>query len=415
MVNMSQTEEKILKSLVEKPKTYYVLFKHEKVAKSNTTVLETLQKMDNKKWITEETIKDYGRNQKPYKLTLFGILVGYNQGVLTTKHIPRIVETFKEDIPLVFGEWNYFKEKGVLEIAEKHLVGTLKYCGKEYKRFLENLKEISKQERFYDLKKGIQEKWKQEKSWAEKITSTFLYYSFHYNPMVDSHRVYFSDFQGDEQKKLQKAIHDNGQLCLYCLMRAREEASFSTSQSRLFRVVYDGDRNLILDTSTVETKIHNIMWGKMRERAGKPDPFQKIANLALIEDWFSVAFELCNLYKNYTFNSEKEALQKIGSFSQFLAELRYGCVLNPLNSQESYDKLTKEQKDLLRKQEIGTTAALYFFSFRPVQVWDKTYYQLTPNIESMKKLKENRDVTIEAAKFLVRRDLKELESTEKER
>ena len=239
MVNMSQTEEKILKSLVEKPKTYYVLFKHEEVAKSNTTVLETLQKMDNKKWITEETTKDYERNQKPYKLTLFGILVGYNQGVLTTKHIPRIVETFKEDIPLVFGEWDYFKKEEVEKIATKHLMNTLKGCGTVRKQVLDGWKKYAqtKDQQKTRLENAYNNsEWLTQEDVAQKINNVFLFKGLHFKPEMNffvTHNIFIDYLTDDEEKILIDVIERNKNLgacraklrenCLYTLKRALDE------------------------------------------------------------------------------------------------------------------------------------------------------------------------------------------------
>jgi DNA-binding Lrp family transcriptional regulator len=408
--SVTNTRSQILRLLaVNKKMAQYNI--PEKIGKDYSTVFRQLKKLKNKnlvKVVATITSKKRGKDKDIFGLTLFGLLVGFREDVLTTKHLPQIIEVFKEDIPLVFGEWSYFKKEGVLEIAEKHLVDVLKYCGREYKRFLENLKEISKQERFYERKKEIQEKWRQENAWAQLITQTFLYDSFQHPErdvqprLIDISRLFASSLKEDDEKKLQQIIWKNEQLRLYCLMCAREETYSNSLRSRSFRM-HDGNQNLLWDTFTVEKKIENIM-------LGIPYAVFKVANLALIDDWFSVAFELCKLYENYTFNSEKEAQQKIQRFTQHLAELRYGCVLNPLYPQESYNDLTKEQKDLLREQEIGTTVALSFFIFKPVQVWDKTYYQLKPNKKRIERLEKNREQTISTLKRHARHVYKELES-----
>jgi hypothetical protein len=258
------------------------------------------------------------------------------------------------------------------------------------------LKEISENERFFDWRRERQEKWKKERTWAELITKTFLYSSFHYNPKVDRYRGHRSILSLEEQKTLQEVIQKNEELQDYCLLCAREEAYSNTLKSSRF-IMLDSNRNLLWDKDTVQTKISNIMFGKR-------GPIQKIAKLAIAEDWFSAAFELCQLYKTYMFNSETEAVQTVSRFLGELATLKYNAPINPLNPKESYDNLTKEQKERLKICSVEITAALFLFGFRQVKVWDKTYSQFKPKVDMLKDLKKNRERTIE----IIKKDIREV-------
>jgi len=217
MVNISETEKNILRSLTEKPRTYYSLWKHEKVAKSNKTVLETLEKMVNKQLIKKGSTEK-GRKKHPYGLTLFGVLVGYEKDVLTAEHIPSIVETFKETIPLVFGEWDYFKKRGVEKIATKHLINTLKGCEAVHKQALDGWKKYmqKKNHRKTRLESAYSNnEWLTKEGVAQKINDVFLFEGLHPNVKRNffvEHNLFIDNLTDEEEKILIDAIEGNEKL-----------------------------------------------------------------------------------------------------------------------------------------------------------------------------------------------------------
>jgi len=102
MVNISEAEKNILKSLTEKPKTYYSLWKHEKVAKSNKTVLETLEKMVDKHLIIKGSVKEGKREKNPYALTFAGLIASLQ---FVHHQMIDIVASKHKDEWIVFQEW----------------------------------------------------------------------------------------------------------------------------------------------------------------------------------------------------------------------------------------------------------------------------------------------------------------------
>ena len=119
MVNITPTDEKILMTLaMGEPKTYYDLWKHEKVASSNKTVLQALRGLLTTKLIVikhKEIASGQGlggRNKKFYGLTETGLL----QTLMfeeAWRHIDKIAYKQADKIPLIFGKWSFFIEKGV--------------------------------------------------------------------------------------------------------------------------------------------------------------------------------------------------------------------------------------------------------------------------------------------------------------
>lgn len=452
---LTDTEAKILLSLAkEKEKSYSTLLK-ERLAGSNKTILRSLKKLGPKKLNLVKLRKGenekgfVGRKSTYYRINLFGLLRLFYHfrkdenkllkifqkkivKPLGLESVPLIADIFKKEIPLVFGEWNYFKKEGVEEIAKKHLVDTLKYCGKEYKRFLEGLKEISKQERFYEQRKKLQEKWKQEKNWAQLITQTFLYDSFQHlehdvpPQLLDINRLFISSLKGDDERKLQQIIQKNEQLRLYCLTYARKESYLYALHKPKRR---DSTFTHKWDPFLTESEIYSTLLTKEMKEAGHPDPLYKIADTAFKGDCFSVAVEACQLYKNYTFTSVRECADAIFGLTQNLAKERNPFLWFALTLEEN-DLEKETQKMLLEKfkeltQKVGVklepsdvieewkleifmiVSAMYFFALKEIRVWDGTFYQLELNPKRIEKFEESRkqaeaflDIRKKAMKFI---------------
>lgn len=414
---LTNAEAKILLTLAkEREKSYTTLIKKKEIAKSNNTIHNSIKNLEFLHLIKSrkgENESPYVRGRKTtyYSLTLFGLLrliyhfrkkdenkleiFQKKDKKIGTEGNPQIVNMFKDDVPLVFGQWDHFKKEGVKKIAEKHLVNTLIFCSKNYQHSLENIDDIKDERKLLPLIKRQIEKFKKEKTWAERITGIFLHYGFKTDFRIKNHFVPIRVIPFDEQNKLKNIIQKNELLHLYCLMLSREDANSHTLDERL---MYDSSHTLLWDHFTVEKKISDILITKMLEGAGYPDPLYKIAYTALNEDWFSVAFELCNLYKNYTFTNIKEALKAIVRFTQNLAESRIPKIrMAVMQKQIENKEIPKDLAKYLENLKLQTFAAMYFYHLKPIQVWDRTFCQLTPNVERLQQLKENRELAMTEA------------------
>ena len=124
LVNMSpglvtweklQPEERILQVLAksEEPRTHYQLWKKDKVASSNKTVLKALSNLERIHMI-EFKREEEGRKRKLYNLTFTGLItcLRYQQA---WQSIDKIAGSKKDMLPLVFGKWRFFKKERILD------------------------------------------------------------------------------------------------------------------------------------------------------------------------------------------------------------------------------------------------------------------------------------------------------------
>jgi DNA-binding PadR family transcriptional regulator len=125
-------EENILMVLAqEKSRTHYELWKQDKVARSNKTVLEKLSLLE-KKGLIRSSQEKVGRKRKSYELTMIGLIVTlrYERAF---KYIDKIAKTHEMMLPLVFGKWSFFKEKGILnEVIERLQSSVVQYWSESY-------------------------------------------------------------------------------------------------------------------------------------------------------------------------------------------------------------------------------------------------------------------------------------------
>lgn len=116
-----QPEERILQVLAKskEPRTHYQLWKKDKVASSNKTVLKALSNLERIHMIEFKREKE-GRKRKLYNLTFTGLIacLRYQQA---WQSIDKIAESKKDMLPLVFGKWRFFKEEHILEDVIKNL------------------------------------------------------------------------------------------------------------------------------------------------------------------------------------------------------------------------------------------------------------------------------------------------------
>jgi len=115
-----EIEKKILLALAREGAKSYTQFKDEKqVARSNKTILYTLKKLEYLKLIKfkqPETKGPYifGRRPKFYNLTLLGLLYTLLDED-TWQYIDEIAKCQREHLPLIFGEWKFFNNEGIIE------------------------------------------------------------------------------------------------------------------------------------------------------------------------------------------------------------------------------------------------------------------------------------------------------------
>lgn len=109
------SEEKILQVLAKskEPRTHYQLWKKDKVASSNKTVLKALSNLERIHMI-ESKRENEGRKRKLYNLTFTGLIacLRYQQA---WQSIDKIAESKKDMLPLVFGKWRFFKKEQILD------------------------------------------------------------------------------------------------------------------------------------------------------------------------------------------------------------------------------------------------------------------------------------------------------------
>lgn len=109
---LTETEEKILRALAEKgPRTYYDIYKKEKLCSSSTAwkLIKNLEKNGYVEVKKEEMFRFRGRKKKFYGLTLRGLSVALQKRP-GWEHIDTIAKQQEKLLPLIFGKWRHFKE-----------------------------------------------------------------------------------------------------------------------------------------------------------------------------------------------------------------------------------------------------------------------------------------------------------------
>jgi len=367
----------------------------EKLGKAYSTIFIKLKKLEQKKLVKvvrTQTSKKRGKPKKIFGLTLFGWLICYGQNVLTAEHIPRLVEAFKDEVPLVFGKWDYFKKESVEKIAEKHLMNTMKIC--EFKHQSELIKNERIKKSFKSSKtmcnKDSFNKLFSEKYLAAEITDVFLFFgltvecSIEYDALINS----LSD---SERIKLREVFNRNKQLNFYRTWIGRNPKwSHLNFDFEFSGSISDGERKeffdypwqKFFDSEKYNRKLIDMVEWKLDQESGFKTPFDKIVNAIFEDDYFSATFELCKLYEIYPFISVDEIYNKIFTCMQFLA-----IYIKTIKHKTKYHNDYKKSID---KATLEILAALHFFDIKTTQVWFMTFGQLTLNMP-LKKFEQNKE------------------------
>jgi len=417
MVNISPTEKEILKVLIEKPRTYYSLWKHDEVARSNKTVLQALRKLLTKNLIKKIGEKESsgsslgGRKKKFYGPTLFGVLVAFSHNLLSTEHVDYLVDTFKNDLPLVFGEWNYFVEQGVEEIVKKHLVNSIKHFGNEYLKF----KFVQRFKEMKIIPERYQREWSNEKYWAIKVTDMFLYYGLKFKDRNElTLQGSLEELEKDlgiilsinEKSKHERTIRENKKLRLYVMMLAKHEM-----HSNRLRMFEWGDPEMAGDLhrspELIRDKLIETLIWKLHKRK---NPIIEIVDAIYKKDYFTAAFELHKLYRAFPFENDVEMTWALFQIVFFMIKMRFPKIKKASFLQKIKGlKPPKEIIEHLDKAYLEILAASYFFKFEPpIKVWGHTFYRVVPHEERIKMLQENREQTKKEALVFAHKRLKEI-------
>ncbi len=372
----------------------------EKIGKEYSTVFRQLKKMRKKKLVkvvATITSKKRGKDKDIFSLTLFGWLVCYGQNVLSVENVPYLVEALKEDVPLVFGEWDYFEKEGVKEIAEKHLVNTMKVCFSKYLSLLANADvqiKIRKKDNpnfpKTEFWKDFYEVWLTEKRWAKQLTDVFLYHGFKINNPFE-YTLDIDMLTVDEKEKLRKAFNRNMRLYFYRTVICRQDNTIPTildiaSPFDFGMKSFIEFRNKFFNPIDCSDKIANLMSLKFKEEGKSKNisPFLDISNLIYNQNYFFATLKVCELYLNYPFLNWEEFFTAIldcmiGEADSMVSHIH-------LRSEINKTKISTTRKDNYKSAMLEILAALTFFDIEPIQVWDTTFYQMKANAEKYGKL-----------------------------
>lgn len=114
-IRVTEIEKNILAAIAGKGlRTYSDLYKRDK-AGSRGAVQKALKRLLNKKLIEIKKSKKLpsGVEQKWYDLNMSGLVIALYAKRDLWEHIDEIAEKQKDKLPLVFGKWKFFAEKGV--------------------------------------------------------------------------------------------------------------------------------------------------------------------------------------------------------------------------------------------------------------------------------------------------------------
>lgn len=142
---ISNIDKSILQTIAKKgERTYYALWRKDKVAASNKTVQVALKRLEQRAFIKPKK-KTEGTEKKPYVLTFRGLIAVLLQRE-SLKCIDQIAKEQRKLLPLIFGKWRHFHKCGV---DGKLLANMLKwFCHMVWQRNLERA-EFGMQEFFF--------------------------------------------------------------------------------------------------------------------------------------------------------------------------------------------------------------------------------------------------------------------------
>lgn len=337
----------------------------------------------NKKYSGREYQDKRGRRKDIYDLTLLGWIVFFGLGDPESKHISRLVKTFKDYVPLVFGEWEYFKKEGVEEIAKKHLSNTLKICEFKYQM------ELLKIERGKKDLKNIKNLIVNERGLAYEITKTFLFNGFNEEILVE-HKDLINEIPIEEIHKLEKVFDKHNKLYLFRFEKYKMQTLKSSLQNdKLFF-------SIILDSYKFEPELSALLRSKIDNANGVKSLDIKVVNSVFNDDYFEATINLCKMYQNFWFKSYNEIIEKIIKLMNKLAYMRIQDVIEKIDCDlnEIESKWDNELPKLRHRAIIEILAAFSLFKLQTTEVCyvpgiNQNFGKLTLNIP-FKKFEQNK-------------------------
>jgi len=135
----TDSEEATLKILALREKTtYYELWKKDKVAKSNTTVLNALDSLVYNNFIEfdfEGEQPKRGRGRKFYRLNLFGLVVSLTLDSVWQR-LDDVAVVHKDKLPLILGLWDFWKEHDLKDCIMSRLHESVQFNAISGKNFM---------------------------------------------------------------------------------------------------------------------------------------------------------------------------------------------------------------------------------------------------------------------------------------
>lgn len=333
----------------------------------------------------------HGHKTTWYDITIMGMMTSFLRHDIL-KSMYRISRAFENELPLVFGKWDYFIEQGAKDIITKHLVKTMQICAFEYQRFLDYVKEYpeAKDRRYFPFFKRHRERWMKERAWATRITDLFLYYALETEYLMQFSREGtlgksgYGDLSYEETSKLKSVIDRDKNLHLYKMMLQRRDAEKHLEKSKRYQHARP-------EFFRMPIKIEE----RLRERllfrlVLKHDPYNEIIDAVFDEDFFTAALKLTEQYVGFPFEAAKEAVAAVPQFLLNLLRMRNPILdLAMMEAERKHEKYPDDVKEYLDEVSLKAMAAQYFYDFKsdPVKVWDLTFYQIFRQEKRLEKLK----------------------------
>lgn len=352
----TEAETKLVEKLARKPRHLYPF--HNAGSKdyiaARMTIYRAKESLIEDKIIELQETRD---NRKTYDLTLLGWVLFSGKNRLTNGNIKRIKEKFKESIPLVFGEWEYFKKEGIEELAKKHLSNTLKICELKYQTEL-----LKDKRRKVDLK-NKKSLIVNETKLAYEITKIFLF-----NGLDEEFFLEFEDLINEivieETYKLEKVFDKHNKLYLFRF----EQFKFQKLKNSLNHDNFFFSN--ILDSYNLEPSLSAILTSKINKANGVESLDIKLVESIYNADYFTATIQLCKIYQNFWFESYREIITEIVEVMNRLAYIRIRDIIEKIdcNLNEIENKWNSELPKLRHKSMIEILAAFTFFKLQTTQI-----------------------------------------------
>jgi hypothetical protein len=351
-------------------------------------LIRLVPKQAKKKYSSRKYKDNRGRRKDVYDLTLLGWIVVSGEVNLGIYHISRMIEVFEEDIPLIFGEWEYFKKEGVEEIARKHLENTMKKFYSVYLSIVsiaERRSKKLKRENPDFSEKDFWEEFNEEmlniKTWVKRLTENFLYFGL-YEKSPFEHELTINKLSQSEKNKLQEVFNKKTQLYLYRtkifrFSKMHESKGVFSRTIDNYHPLFDRPIWDEIDFTDCTNKLLNLISYKIsEERNIILDPFVDIVDSVYNEEYYFATLKLWRVYENYFFICWEEYFSAL-----------FNCMYNLATVMDS--RTPSKDKKPLETAILEILATLSNFDIETVQVWDTTLYRMKTKVEKVKKNTEN--------------------------